>query len=70
MRLPANENFPRDAVEALRKDGHDVSWVRTECPGMSDREVLTKAQDENRDEKEGDIWKGLAAFVEQIQRRQ
>ncbi len=48
MRLLANENFPRDAVEALRNDGHDVSWVRTECPGISDREVLAKAQDDNR----------------------
>lgn len=48
MRLLANENFPSDAVRALRKDGHDVSWVRTECPGMSDRGVLAKAQNESR----------------------
>ena len=48
MRLLANENFPKEAVEALRKDGHDVNWVRMECPGVSDREVLTVAQTENR----------------------
>jgi predicted nuclease of predicted toxin-antitoxin system len=48
VRLLANENFPRDAVEALRNDGHDVSWVRTECSGISDREVLAKAQQEGR----------------------
>jgi hypothetical protein len=29
MRFLANENFPRAAVEALRADGQDVSWIRT-----------------------------------------
>ena len=48
MRLLANENFPREAVEALRNDDHDVSWVRTECPGISDKEVLEKALRESR----------------------
>ena len=37
MRLLANENFPAEAVDALRSAGHDVAWVRTDAPG-SDRE--------------------------------
>lgn len=37
MRLLANENFPKEAVEALQQRGHDVVWVRTHCPGISDR---------------------------------
>jgi len=48
MRLLANENFPKEAVDALRKQGHDVKWVRTDCPGISDRQVLSLAQSENR----------------------
>jgi len=27
MKFLANENFPGDAVEALRGSGHDVLWV-------------------------------------------
>ena len=48
MRLLANENFPGDAVTALRDDGHDVAWVRTDSPGSADAEVLARAQAENR----------------------
>ena len=48
MKLLANEKFPGEAVEALRKDGHDVIWVRIEIPGASDREVLAHAEAENR----------------------
>jgi hypothetical protein len=48
MRFLANENFPLDAVEALRKNGHDVVWIRVESPGISDPEVLSCAQAENR----------------------
>jgi len=48
MRLLANENFPKEAVEALRRQGHDVKWVRTDRPGISDRQVLPLAQSENR----------------------
>src|SRR5882762_3701588 len=44
MRILANENFPLAAVNALRQDGHDVLWVRTESPGISDRDVLSRAQ--------------------------
>ncbi|MDB9386777.1 DUF5615 family PIN-like protein, partial [Microcystis aeruginosa] len=48
MRFLANENFPLDAVEALGQNGHDVLWIRVESPGISDREVLSRAQAENR----------------------
>ena len=44
MRILANENFPQAAVDALRQEGHDVLWVRTESPGISDRDVLSLAQ--------------------------
>ncbi len=37
MRFLADENFSYDAVQALRDDGHDVAWVRTDAPGISDR---------------------------------
>ena len=48
MRILANENFPLDAVVSLRHDGHDVWWVRTEAPGISDVEVLDLARRDNR----------------------
>ncbi len=48
MRLLANENFPGDAVEALRRLGHDVAWVRTDAPGSKDTEVLRRAAQEER----------------------
>jgi predicted nuclease of predicted toxin-antitoxin system len=48
MRLLANENFPLDAVEALRQRGHDVAWIHTDAPGSNDRQVLAWAQREDR----------------------
>ena len=48
MRFPANENFPLDAVEALRNVGHDVGWVRTDAPGSNDVQVLQRAVAEQR----------------------
>ena len=48
MRLPANENFPRMAVEALRAEGHDVAWIRIDAPGISDEEVIARAVREDR----------------------
>lgn len=48
MRILANENFPADAVEALRQRGHDVGWIRTEAPGSPDEEVLKRAVAEDR----------------------
>jgi len=43
LKLLANENFPGDAVDALRANGHDVIWIRTEAPGISDEDVLALA---------------------------
>lgn len=48
MTFLANENFPLDAVEALRQAGHDVAWVRSDNPGSSDVQVLARAVAENR----------------------
>ncbi len=48
MRFLANENFALDAVEALRRAGHDVGWVRTDAPGSPDAAVLARAQTESR----------------------
>ena len=43
MRILANENFPEEAVKALRKRKHDVVWIRTEAPGSSDPQVIERA---------------------------
>lgn len=48
MRFLANENFPGDAVTALRAAGHDLAWVRTDAPGSPDPDVLARAVRENR----------------------
>ena len=48
MRFLANENFPLDAVEAIRHIGHDVAWIRTDAPGSKDREILQRAVIEQR----------------------
>jgi predicted nuclease of predicted toxin-antitoxin system len=48
MRLLANENFPGDAIAALRVAGHDVVWMRDRSPGASDQAVLQLAQAQNR----------------------
>ena len=48
MRFLADENFPGDAVAALRMAGHDLDWVRTDAPGSLDPDVLARAVRENR----------------------
>jgi predicted nuclease of predicted toxin-antitoxin system len=48
VRILANENFPLDAVLLLRERGHDVAWVRSDAPGSSDRQVIARAQMEDR----------------------
>jgi predicted nuclease of predicted toxin-antitoxin system len=48
LRLLADENFPGAAVNRLRERGHDVAWIRTDAPGISDDEVLGRARNENR----------------------
>jgi predicted nuclease of predicted toxin-antitoxin system len=48
MRILANENFPGDAVAALRLHGHDVVWVRDAAPGSRDRDILEWARADDR----------------------
>ena len=48
MRILADENFPRDAVDALRRVGHDVAWVASHVPGNGDVQVHQRAQVESR----------------------
>lgn len=48
MRFLANENFPGEAVDALRARGHDVAWVRADSPGSPDQEVVRRATKEGR----------------------
>jgi predicted nuclease of predicted toxin-antitoxin system len=48
MQFLANENVPLDVVEATRKVGHDVTWIRTDAPGSKDRDILERAVTEKR----------------------
>ena len=48
MRLLANENFPRVAVEVLRSLGHDVLWISENCPSVKDEYVHDLAVRESR----------------------
>lgn len=48
MRFLCNENIPSVLVATLVDKGHDVCWVRTLRPGISDREVLQWATAEGR----------------------
>jgi predicted nuclease of predicted toxin-antitoxin system len=47
-RFLANENVPRPAVEAARRDGHDVLWIAETSPGMTDDAVLAQSLAEGR----------------------
>jgi len=48
MKILANENLPRLAVEDLRALGHDVLWVAESSPALTDRDVLDLAVRERR----------------------
>ena len=48
MRLCANENVPELCVERLRREGHDVLWIRDSAPGSADDAVLALAAREGR----------------------
>jgi predicted nuclease of predicted toxin-antitoxin system len=48
MRLCANENISEDCVSRLRKDGHDVVWIRETGPGSTENDVLACAAAEKR----------------------
>ena len=46
MRLLADESFPKPVVEALRAEGHDVLWARTDHAGAKDVVLLDLAEAE------------------------
>lgn len=48
MHILANENIPSIAVDALRQEGHDVTWIREIAPGSPDISVLERAVNEQR----------------------
>lgn len=48
MRILADENCPGDLVAALRERGHNVAWILVDSPGVSDRYILSRAEDERR----------------------
>jgi predicted nuclease of predicted toxin-antitoxin system len=48
LRILADENFPGDAVKALKNEGYDVEWIQTIAPGSNDKEVLRMALEEKR----------------------
>jgi len=48
MRILANENLPKMLIDALRKQDHDVIWVRTDMPGICDKKVMERAVRESR----------------------
>lgn len=48
MRILADENVPGDTGDALRRQGHDVAWIREEAPGESDAKVLERAGAQER----------------------
>lgn len=48
MRLLADENVPKELIESLRRDGHEVVWIREIAPGLSDSRILVMAQSNAR----------------------
>ncbi|HUI56879.1 MAG TPA: DUF5615 family PIN-like protein [Bryobacteraceae bacterium] len=48
MKFLAGENFPRPALEALRKAGWDVFSIAQSCPGVSDDEIIALCADQQR----------------------
>jgi predicted nuclease of predicted toxin-antitoxin system len=43
MNLVADEGVERSVVDALRKDGHEVSYLAELAPGTGDEEILSLA---------------------------
>ncbi len=48
LRVLADEKVPGEAIDALRRLGHGVVWIRTYSPGSSDETILKQAQAEKR----------------------
>jgi len=47
-RLLANENIGADVVQALREDGHDLTWITEVAKSSTDEFVLALAFAQNR----------------------
>jgi hypothetical protein len=58
MCLLANENFPLGAIVALRVQGLEVAWVRSDAPGSSDGQMAVAALSQRDD------WAGHFAVIE------
>jgi predicted nuclease of predicted toxin-antitoxin system len=48
LRILADENVAGETVEVLRSRGHEIVWIAEESPAIADREVLARAQSEDR----------------------
>jgi predicted nuclease of predicted toxin-antitoxin system len=48
IRFLADENFPLPSVRRLRNEGYDVASIAEDSPGITDREVLARADREQR----------------------
>ncbi len=44
MKFLVDENFPRPALETLRKAGWDIRSIAEECPGVSDEHIAFSAR--------------------------
>jgi len=47
VRFLADENFPRQAVRALRENGFEVRWATGDCPGSADHDILSRCTKDN-----------------------
>lgn len=48
MRLLVDQNVPRNVIDGLRNDGHDVTWAQTVHPGADDEVLLRRAREGDR----------------------
>jgi predicted nuclease of predicted toxin-antitoxin system len=48
MKLLANENFPYNSVKYLMGKGFDIKSIGMDYPGITDKEVINLAIEENR----------------------
>ena len=66
MRMIVNENVTRTVIERLRQNGHDVISVRETMRGQTDRQVLARAELEQRLVVSHDKDFGVLAFRLQL----
>jgi len=48
MKLLADENAPRNVVEALRLHGYDVLWIKEHWRGLADEKIINISISEDR----------------------